>query len=152
VITGDEEYLKSYADASREVESELAKLRDLIKDNATERRNLETLAVVAGQRLSFLGETVETRRGQSFEAARGRILSGKAKETGEQVRSAASEIEGEERRLLQEREFRAQRSSVITRMTNERASDGSEPSVPTAASRADRSGEQSETRCSRTGS
>ena len=116
VITGEDSYLEPYHDGLRKIENEVRNVRSLTKDNETQQRSLEKLEPLIAQRLAFAKDTIEARRSGSFEAAQKMILTGKGKQTMDEIRKVVTVMENEETGLLTKRH--ADASAAAARSKN----------------------------------
>ncbi|HEX8230921.1 MAG TPA: PAS domain S-box protein [Chloroflexia bacterium] len=114
LLTGEESYLAPYRADVQTVNSHLAVLRDLTKDNPRQNARVTELQGLIGLRLRTLEETLNLRETEGFEAAVRNISSGRGQRQMQAVRALVSDMEAEERRLLEER---AAASDVSSRGT-----------------------------------
>ena len=103
VITGDEGYLELYRTSSQEVSGRLAKLKELVADNAAQLQKIEGLEALIAKRMAVLDEGVRQRKQSGFNAAQNVVVAGQGLTAMQQIRRISQGIETEENRLLQER-------------------------------------------------
>ena len=114
IITGKQEYLAPFIDASQSIEDALEKLKTLTSDNPIQQQNIEKLKKLVNQKLLELKKTIAQRKEKGFEAARGSILTDKGFQLMEQIRDVAADMKGEEARLLEIRNRAATESTEST--------------------------------------
>ena len=109
VITGRDQFLGPFEAGEREFQSKLAQLRELTRDNPVQQRRLGELQALHDQ---WLGEditgNIELRRQvsagtQPFDALIERVSAGGAKVKMDAMRRILSDIQSEERALLEQR-------------------------------------------------
>src|SRR5437764_1031882 len=113
VITGDESYLEPYREAAAVIDSRTRRLREVTADNRAQQRRLDSVAALVTERLAVLRAVIELRRDQGFAAAQGEILTGKGRQFHDRIRRLIGQMEDTETSLLQEREQRANHSSIL---------------------------------------
>ena len=113
VITGDESYLEPYREAAAVIDSRTRRLRELTADNRAQQQRLESVAALVTDRLAVLRAVIELRKDQGFAAAQGEILTGKGRQFHDRIRRLIGQMEDTETSLLQEREQRANHSSIL---------------------------------------
>jgi len=113
VITGDESYLEPYREAAAVIDSRTRRLRELTADNRAQQRRLDSVAALVTERLAVLRAVIELRKDQGFAAAQGEILTGKGRQFHDRIRRLIGQMEDTETSLLQEREQRANHSSIL---------------------------------------
>jgi PAS domain S-box-containing protein len=105
VITGSERFLPPYQAARDEIPARFARLRELTADNPRQQRRLESLDPLLRERTAWTGSTISLFREKGREAAAARIGTGRGRDLMEQIRELLTAMEGEEQRLLLEREL-----------------------------------------------
>ncbi|MCY7374475.1 MAG: CHASE3 domain-containing protein [Pyrinomonadaceae bacterium] len=104
LITADDSYLELYNNTGQKIGGNLAKLRDLVKDNPKQTEISARLENVVSERLAVLKESVEMRRSQSLEQVREQVSKNRGKNLMDEVRALISELTTEEKNLLTVRE------------------------------------------------
>jgi signal transduction histidine kinase len=104
LITGEPSYLEPFQSAADDVATDLRTLRALIADNPQQLRRLGTLDGLSRRLVDLLGERIRERRDVGLDSVRVSVASGEAKILMDSIRSVASDIESNERILLDERE------------------------------------------------
>ena len=103
-ITEREEYLAPFRAAQRAAPTHLARLRELTAGDPFYDDRVPRLAALVDQRFAELHRTLELHRQPGGpERARAEIVRGRGKETMDQIRAAASELEGHEAEVLADR-------------------------------------------------
>ena len=115
LVTGKEDYFQAYLAAAQSTQSKLTQLRDLVGDNSTQIRNLDALQPLVSERLRLLQHQVDFRRTQGLAAAQDAINTGQGKIIRESIGAIVGNMQSQESRLLEERDSRAARSSLVTR-------------------------------------
>jgi PAS domain S-box-containing protein len=103
IITGDPSYLSSYHSAAQKVPQNIAKVRELTADNATQQLRLNALEGLIARRFAVLEDAVRSRKDSGFEAAGKVVVNGQGLAVMSQIRDLSGQIETEEYRLLQQR-------------------------------------------------
>ncbi|MBX3190416.1 MAG: CHASE3 domain-containing protein [Labilithrix sp.] len=117
VITGDESFLEPYERALGEIDKTTKELRELVSDNAGQRKRLAELEPLINSKLSVLKRTLEVRRSSGFEAASKLVEGGEGKRTMDEVRRIADQIDREERDLLKQRAEDVESAASTARAT-----------------------------------
>ncbi|HEY9695194.1 MAG TPA: GAF domain-containing protein [Oculatellaceae cyanobacterium] len=107
VLTGDEAYLEPYNTAIPQIQQDLRQLRSLTKDNIPQQQRLAQLEPLIGKRIDLLGEVVQVRKNQGFNAAVRFIQTDQGRQAMNQVRFVVAQMQQEERNLLQVRSHNA---------------------------------------------
>jgi PAS domain S-box-containing protein len=115
IMTGEDSFLAPHSKAMRDLERELESLQRLTWEQALQRERWQDLLPLVVQRMALSRGIVEARRSQGFTAAQAAIATGKGKQIQERIRALVVEIEQTEKRLLREREVRAQENSALAR-------------------------------------
>ena len=112
VITGRNDFLEPYRDATARLREELKGLRSLTANNPDQQRRLDVLEPLALQKLGFSSEQAALRRDQGFEAAVARVDTGTGQRLMDDIRKLVDEIHHTEDRLLQEQRAAAEASTT----------------------------------------
>lgn len=103
IITGDESYLEPYQAAAQDIPAALARLRELVSDNAEQQPRVQTLEGLITERNEVLKSGVQQRREGGFEAAQRVVVAGQGRLVMQQIEAVSQQIESEEYRLLAQR-------------------------------------------------
>ncbi|RYZ15540.1 MAG: histidine kinase, partial [Myxococcaceae bacterium] len=103
VISGDQDYLQPYHAARTALDSEMGRLRDLVKDSTVQQRFLSDVDVLVEAKMTELAETIALRREQGFEPSRAMIMTNRGKLTMDDLRAKIHAMEDEENRVRQQR-------------------------------------------------
>ena len=101
IITGDERYLKPYHAAVATINQEIKELRKLIEDNPNQEQKLNALEPLIAEKLAGLNERIDLRKKKGFEAASQEVRTGKGRTVMDNIRKIISDMENEERNLLE---------------------------------------------------
>ena len=104
IITGNEEFLEPYDQASQNIKRNLQELENLVSDNPAQKAELKNLAEKVGSKTNYTKNLIETRRTNGIESAREIIESGREMKIMGEIRSSIKKMKNEEKRLLQTRE------------------------------------------------
>ena len=100
ILTGDDSYLAPYHRGLSEVRESSAAVRRLTVENPNQRRSLDVVEPVIGNRLRELQERIEVRRNAGLTAGAAAMREGTGKQYMDRVRATISEMKSEEERLL----------------------------------------------------
>jgi signal transduction histidine kinase len=117
ILTGEEDYLQPYRDATRDLPAELDQFKSLTSDNEGQQMHVAEMRTVVAQRMDQLSHAIELRRVRDPEAVRAFILSGTGKAEMDHLRDLADDMVKEERRLLVIRTADAESDSMRARFT-----------------------------------
>jgi signal transduction histidine kinase/DNA-binding response OmpR family regulator len=112
IITGDEDYATQSAAARQRIQSEVARLTQLVSDSSTQSQRVSVLRIAITEKLQYVETIIEMRRRQGFESARVLALTGRGKTTMDRVRAIITTMEKHEQSLLTQRQ---ERSAAETR-------------------------------------
>ena len=104
LLTGDENYLAPFQQASSKIDSELQHLNDLVSDSPSQLQRLAKVKSLAGEKFAELDRTLALYRGGNAEAARQLVLNGTGKTIMDALRAEIAAMNQSEARLLQARE------------------------------------------------
>src|SRR5690348_7203947 len=99
-LSGDEHYLEPYDRGTRRVSSDLALMRRLTADNATQQRRLDSLIPVTNARIDAARRLVESGRSGGLPAAAVALRETHGKELMDDLRRRIAAMQTEEDRLL----------------------------------------------------
>jgi PAS domain S-box-containing protein len=117
VITGDESYLEPYSQADGAIDRRLERLGQLIDGDPGQRQRLVLLRDRARLGLDHLGEIIDLRRRDGFQAAKASVLSNRVKREMDEIRQIVAEMHKEETALLMSRNVNSRDSRVNARLT-----------------------------------
>ena len=103
LLTGEEIYLEPYQAALGLVRSNLAGLKQLTQDNATQQKCLAGIEPLILEKEAELKQTIELRRSQGLPAALEVVTTEKGRIIMDQIRKGVAEAQDEENRLRAER-------------------------------------------------
>jgi CHASE3 domain sensor protein len=103
VITGDQRYLEPYNLSLRQINDRLDLIDDLVADNPEQLAQLPELRASISEKLQELGESINVRRDQGFEAAQAVVVADRGREVMDKIRSRVEDMERVERELRTER-------------------------------------------------
>jgi methyl-accepting chemotaxis protein len=119
VLTGEEPYLEPYNSAVGAIGSALTDLRRLTADSPRQQKRIDDATVLVQEKLAELKLTVDLRKSQGLEASLRQVMTGRGKGYMDELRRVLSEIELEERDLLQRRSDSAEASASAAKTTIE---------------------------------
>lgn len=114
LITGEERYLEPYRNATREMDGNVARLRQLTIDNPVQQRHIDRLQGLIGSKTAELAETINLRQQKGIEPARELVLSDRGKNAMDEIRQVLSQLDDEENGLLRERDQEARKTAKFT--------------------------------------
>ena len=116
LLTGDDNYLQPYRDATHDLPTELDRFQSLTSDNSSQQQRIAVMRAAVHKRLSLLQQSIDLRHAGSTDMLRIFILSGTGKAEMDRLRSIADSMESEESRLLAIRTASAQSNSTRARI------------------------------------
>ncbi|MFA5111674.1 MAG: CHASE3 domain-containing protein [Desulfobaccales bacterium] len=99
-ITGEEDQLKLYADATHEIDRIYQELDQMSKDEPELQRFLAALNPLIKQRLTFLQQSIDLRRQQGFESQEIVVLSRKGMKARDNIRKLLHKMENAEKEQM----------------------------------------------------
>jgi signal transduction histidine kinase len=105
LITGESRYLEPYERALVSLRIHTDTLRRLTRDNASQQRRLDSLALRVQDKLEELAETIDRRRSRGFDAAAATVRSDRGRQAMEASRSLLAAVIAEEETLLGRRQL-----------------------------------------------
>ena len=110
LLTGDPSYIEPYQGSRKYLDEEFDRLRQLVKDNPEERREVEKLRYLVHQKLDELQAAIDARTTAGPEAARTLVRTGRGSQLMDAIRKHVSGMRGKEQsmraRFSQERQSR----------------------------------------------
>ncbi len=103
LLTGKDEYLRPYVDASNGLDKELDRLVALTADNPDQQARLAELRRIAGEKIAELGRTVALMRKGDRDAALAVVQTDRGRALMDRARTLVAEMRAEEDRLLTQR-------------------------------------------------
>ncbi|MEY2936733.1 MAG: hypothetical protein RL033_7482 [Pseudomonadota bacterium] len=103
VITGQDGFLEPYRAALVETERSITQVRSLTVDNPVQQRRLEALVPLVAERLADAKRVIDLRTSGGYEAASKAVSAAVGKELMDRVRAAVTEMDREEKQLLDTR-------------------------------------------------
>jgi PAS domain S-box-containing protein len=100
LITGDPQFLKSYAGVLGQMDRHLAALRSLTGDNPRQQQRLDTIEPLIRGKLAELQESIVVRSTHGLQAASEVMMTGRGERIMDQVRSQLEQAQKEEAQLL----------------------------------------------------
>lgn len=109
VITGQDVFLEPYNLATAKLPTTIGQIRSLTSDNQTQQKRLDRLESLYAAKLAFCQKAIEVRKTQGIKAATDLIATQLGKKLMDENRVLTSEMEDEERTLLEKRVANADR-------------------------------------------
>ena len=117
LLTRHPVYLAPFVTGRPFLDSSLARLRELTRENATQQARIDTLTALARASLAFMDTTVEVRRSLGLDSAIARIETGRGRALMDEIRRVEQAISDEEASVLAARlaaaESQRRRTSVL---------------------------------------
>jgi signal transduction histidine kinase/ActR/RegA family two-component response regulator len=117
VIVGEESYLEPYNTALRRLDTQIAMLTDLTRDNAEQQVRIGSITEVIAQRKRSLVRAIEARRTGGEDAAIHLVKTGTGKAEMDRLRQLVDEMRDEELTRLDNRESKLAKSLRRTDLT-----------------------------------
>jgi CheY-like chemotaxis protein/CHASE3 domain sensor protein len=114
IVTGEQRSLEPFDNAVNNLEKSLDKLRKLTSDNPNQQILINKLQLLVPQRLDIIQNRVAVRRTQGFEQARQAIVADQGRQITNQINRVISEIQADERQLLEKRSLNTQKFTKQT--------------------------------------
>ncbi len=99
IITGDEQYLETYAAATGLIQERMDRIEEKSQKNSMQLTRLGELKQLTQVKLDEMASTIELRRKQGFEAARQLVGKGRGKAAMDGIRARVDEMQKSEREL-----------------------------------------------------
>jgi len=109
VITGRDEYLEPYSDATPQIAREFDRLSSLLKGDVWQEQRLARLQALMNRKHRELAKGIGMRRTQGFEAAQAAIMTDTGKAFMDQARATVAEMEDHVDKQLAARQANARR-------------------------------------------
>ena len=103
VITGQERYLEPYHSGVAAAYKDLAKVKQLTRDNPHQQQRADKLKGLIDDKFAELMETIELRRTQGFEPALNVVVTDRGKKIMDDIRGVLTAMKAEEEELLKRR-------------------------------------------------
>jgi len=113
LLTRDTTFLEPYQGASPRIDSLLAQLRSLARDDLKQQRRLDTLALRAHERVDALASAIEDIRTGKPDVAVGVVAHGPGKRLMDEARRLVADVDGSEQELLLQRQRAEENSSNL---------------------------------------
>ena len=117
LITGDESYLKPYAETLASFHGKLHKLEELSRHTTAEQAELAELRSLTGAKLAQLAEIIGVRQQKGFAAARAKVVAADNQAATARIRALVGRLRSEEAIRLQGFELAAQAANRHTILT-----------------------------------
>ncbi len=112
-LTLQEDFLDAYSRALHKLPAATSQLRTLTIDNPAQQRRLERLEDLEGAKIAFTQRAIEIARSEGIKASAEYTSTRQGKKLMDEIRNLVTEMEDEERNLLQKRTTEAERISGI---------------------------------------
>lgn len=116
-LTGDERFISTYEDSSRQVHGEIDALLSLAADNPRQSQRVERLRSVADRRLRTSDELVALRRDRKVTEESAIRIVMRGKEAMDEIRILIAEINAEESALLEQRIQSLDKNAYLTNLS-----------------------------------
>jgi methyl-accepting chemotaxis protein len=111
ILTGSDRYLDPYRTGSREVDGNIARLRELTVDNTSQQRRIDQLQQLSAAKMSELAEGVDLRRQKGLQASIDLVTTDRGKNIMDDIRQVVAEVDNEENELLRQRSQEAKETA-----------------------------------------
>jgi PAS domain S-box-containing protein len=116
VLSGDEAFLAEYKPGVLHTQAELATLRELTSDNASQQSGLSNLEPIAASKIQLAKKVIAVRRTMGLDDSLKAIGNGGGKKLKDDFRAGVLDMQTEEERLLVPREADANRRLTQTKI------------------------------------
>jgi CHASE3 domain sensor protein len=117
-LTGDKSYLETFtANVLLEARAELS-FAELTRDNLAQQRRVPALKKMLAQKIRFSEIAIDLRQAKGMEAAAALIADGAGQQIMDDIQGLVLKMQGEERRLLVERDAGAIRQLQVTKIVS----------------------------------
>jgi PAS domain S-box-containing protein len=103
LLTGDEEYLETYREATQTFDQEHKSLRTLIADNPGFERKIDMIAPLIATKFAATTKLYNLRAREGFDPAAQAVLIDQGQQTVDDILRLSGELEDEQNQLLQQR-------------------------------------------------
>jgi CHASE3 domain sensor protein len=115
VIAGDETFLEPYRAAAGAVEADVQRVKTLTADNRAQQQRVETLTALVAERMLELERLLGVRANDGYEPAAKVVVSLSGKQLMDRIRTTVSEMDREEKQLLDQRTVEAEAAAESAR-------------------------------------
>jgi two-component system chemotaxis sensor kinase CheA len=114
ILTGQDDYLQPYLNASARLDQTFERLNDLTSSNESQQRRAARIRELADDKMEMLKNTIRLRKEKGLDAALTVIKKNEGKATMDQIRSIANDMRAEENRILIARNASVDESTNLT--------------------------------------
>lgn len=115
ILTGDDQYLEPYNEATKSIYKYIDTGIKLTKDNPLQQERIKKVKLLVDDKLEVLNQTINLRKNNGFDAALKVVLTNKGKTLMDQIRLVVDEIENTERGLLEIRNSSMHTNVLLTK-------------------------------------
>jgi methyl-accepting chemotaxis protein len=108
VLTGTDRFLEPYTAATRRINGDIQALRQLTSDNPVQQRRIDMLQTLVTDKFAEMEKVLDLRRTENLQASIDVVKADKGRQIMEQIRDVLSQMEADERGLLQTRATQAE--------------------------------------------
>ena len=113
LLTEDENFLQPFRAGRSKVNDEIARLHDLLRDDDSQRAELDGLILLIREKLGELGTTIDLHRGGDAEASRTLVREGRGRRVMDEIRTVVRRMEDQEAALMERRQAAISRIALL---------------------------------------
>jgi adenylate cyclase len=113
LLTGDEDFLQPFRAGRSKVNGEIARLHDLLRDDDSQRAELDGLILLIREKLGELGTTIDLHRGGDPEASRTLVREGRGRRLMDEIRTVVRRMEAQEAAQMERRQAAVSRIALL---------------------------------------
>jgi len=113
LLTEDENFLPPFRNGRSKVNGEITRLNDLLRDDDSQRAELDGLILLIRDKLGELGATIDLHRSGDTEASRTLVREGSGRRLMDEIRTVVRRMEAQESSLMERREAAVSRIALL---------------------------------------
>ncbi|WP_267425159.1 CHASE3 domain-containing protein [Methylobacterium sp. GC_Met_2] len=113
LLTGDDTFLRPFRDGRAQVSREIARLHDHLRNDDSQRAELDALIPLLRDKLNELGTTIELRRSGEIDASQEQVRQGHGRQVMDEIRAIIGRMEDHEAALMEQRQAANSRAALL---------------------------------------
>ncbi len=113
LLTGEDVFLTPFREGRAKVNREVARLHELLRDDASQRAELDTLILLIRTKLDELGTTVDLRRNGDLDRSQSLVRAGHGRQVMDEIRAVIGRMEDHEAAFMEQRQATISRIALL---------------------------------------